>query len=519
MATSTALPTSLGPPRIDSPRETARQAAPAAPDPAAIERRLAARIGASRYRMWFAEPATLVATETGLEVRLTNRYAADWVERNFRADLEAVAAESGVARVDIVVSSPELAAPPADDAADEAREAAETRSPAPAPGNQVARAGERDDASAPRGSVAPRRNADAHGQRWHRFDDFVVGDSNRIAFEAARRLAEDTLGGIRSILLHGGCGLGKTHLLQALCCARRARFPAEQIRYTTGEQFTNDYIQSVRAGTIEAFRARVRKLDLLAIDDVHFLSNKGATQAEFLHTMDAIGLAGARVAIVTDAHPRALRSFSEALVSRLLAGMVVQVEAPDRATREALVARLAASRGLFMEPAAARAVADRAIGSVREIEGALARIAAAMLLEDLAGPATLTLVERALGVGDSAVRGAPPRIGAIVDAACEALGVTRDDLSASGRHRRVVLARGVVVHLAREMTTLSFPEIARQLGRSAHSSAHAAARRVQKMLEEGEELPQDEGTPGVRSVRELVERVRRAAERRSRSAR
>jgi chromosomal replication initiator protein len=350
-------------------------------------------------------------------------------------------------------------------------------------------------------------------------EDFVVGDSNRIAFEAARRLAEDNLGGIRSILLHGGCGVGKTHLLQGLCADRRSRFPNERIRYTTGEQFTNDYIQSVRAGNIEAFRARVRKLDLLALDDVHFLSNKGATQAEFLHTIDAIGLAGARVAIVTDAHPRALRAFSESLVSRLLGGMVVQVEAPDRSTREALVLRLAEERGIALEPAAARAVSDRAIGSVREIEGALARIAAALLLEDMGGVATLSIVERALGIGESGIRGVPPRIAAIVEATCDELGVNRDDLASTGRHRRVVLARGVVVHLAREMTTLSFPEIARHLGRTAHSSAHAAARRVRDMLDRGDELPPDENTPGVRSIRELVETVRRGVERRGRAAR
>ncbi|MFO0963542.1 MAG: DnaA/Hda family protein [Phycisphaerales bacterium] len=474
-------------------RIPATPSSPAAPDPASIERRLAARIGAGRYRLWFAEPATLSCTPDTLEVQLTTRYAAEWVERNFRTDLEAVAREAGAGRVEIgVLPAAELAAPPA------------PAEPAPA---------------VRRPRAAGRRTDESGTQHWHRFDDFVVGDSNRVAFEAARRLAEDSLGGIRSILLHGGCGVGKTHLLQSLCCARRAQFPREQVRYTTGEQFTNDYIQSVRNGTIEAFRARVRKLDLLAIDDVHFLSNKGATQVEFLHTIDAIGLAGARVAIATDAHPRALRSFSEALVSRMLAGMVVQMEAPDRGTRDALVARLATARGLPLEPAAARAIADRAIGSVREIEGALARVAAAMLLEDTAGPATLTLVERALGVGESAVRGAPPRIGDIVDAACEALGVARDDLAATGRHRRVVLARGIVVHLAREMTTLSFPEIARHLGRTAHSSAHAAARRVQRMLEVGEELPTEEGASGPRSVRELVETVRRSAERRSRTSR
>jgi len=456
------------------------------PTSASVERRLAARIGAARYRMWFSEPAQLTIDGQELLVSAPSRFAADWIDRHFREDLAAVAADVDLQTVRVLVhEAPGIVSPPLEVDA------------------------------VPAQLAAARRNQ----PRWRRLDDFVVGESNRIAFEAARRLADDNLGGIRSILLHGGCGVGKTHLLQGLCAGRRARFPAERIRYTTGEQFTNDYIQAVRGGSIEAFREKVRKLDLLAIDDVHFLSNKGATQAEFLHTIDAIGLAGARIAIVTDAHPRALRAFSEALVSRMLAGMVVQVEAPDRGTRESLVTRLAAERGIALEPAAARAVCDRSIGSVREIEGALARIAAALLLEDMGGIATLSIVERALGIGEAGVRGVPPRIASIVDATCDELGVSRDDLAATGRHKRVVLARGVVVHLAREMTTLSFPEIARHLGRTAHSSAHAAARRVRDMLDRGDELPPDDRAADSRSVRELVETVRRGVERRSRATR
>jgi chromosomal replication initiator protein len=456
------------------------------PTSASIERRLAARIGAARYRMWFSEPAQVRIEGQELLVSAPSRFAADWIDRHFREDLAAVAADVDLRTVRVLVhEAPGIVSPPLEVEA------------------------------VPAQLAAARRNQ----PRWRRLDDFVVGESNRIAFEAARRLADDNLGGIRSILLHGGCGVGKTHLQQGLCAGRRARFPAERSRYTTGEQFTNDYIQAVRGGSIEAFREKVRKLDLLAIDDVHFLSNKGATQAEFLHTIDAIGLAGARIAIVTDAHPRALRAFSEALVSRMLAGMVVQVEAPDRGTRESLVTRLAAERGIALEPAAARAVCDRSIGSVREIEGALARIAAALLLEDMGGIATLSIVERALGIGEAGVRGVPPRIASIVDATCEELGVSRDDLAATGRHKRVVLARGVVVHLAREMTTLSFPEIARHLGRTAHSSAHAAARRVRDMLDRGDELPPDDRAADSRSVRELVETVRRGVERRSRATR
>ena len=458
------------------------------PSESSIERRLAAKVGAARYRMWFSEPSCIRIEGSELHVVAPSRFAGDWIDRHFRDDLAAVAADVGLEAVRVrVEEAPGAVSPP--------QPGPESRAPAAVP--------------------AVRREE----PRWRKLEDFVVGDSNRMAFEAVRRLAEDDLGGIRGILLHGGCGVGKTHLLQGLCSRRRALRPQERIRYTTGEQFTNDYIQAVRGGSIEAFRARVRKLDLLAIDDVHFLTNKGATQAEFLHTIDAIGLAGARVAIVTDAHPRALRAFSEALVSRMLAGMVVQVEAPDRGTREALVTRIAAERGIALEPAAARAVCDRSIGSVREIEGALARIAAGLLLEDQGGIATLSLVERALGVGGGSVRGAPPRIAAIVEATCEELGVSRDDLAATGRHRRVVLARGVVVHLAREMTTLSFPEIARHLGRSAHSSAHAAARRVRDMLDRGDEIPGDDRSPAARGIRELVETVRRDVDRRTRAAR
>lgn len=465
-----------------------------------IETRLAAQVGSHRYRMWFQEHAVLTIDDQTLVVSVANRFAAEWIERNFSAELNNAAGQAACVKgVRIVADdrAPELAAepPPSTSGARQGPGAATTGG----------------EASGHRAAGA-RGSATGAGHTWRKFDDFVVGASNRIGFEAARRLADDTLGGIRSILLHGGCGVGKTHLLQALCAERMRHFAHERVRYTTGEQFTNEYIHAVRGGDVEAFRTRVRKLDLLAIDDVHFLSNKGATQTEFLHTIDAIGLAGARVAIVTDAHPRALASFSEALVSRLLGGMVIQVDLPDRQTRETLVARLATARGLEFDPVAVSAVSDRVLGSVREIEGALARIAAAMLVEDVS-VAGLALVERALATGAHMNRGAPPRIGSIVDAACDALGVGRDEITSNGRHRRVVLARGVVVHLAREMTTMSYPEIARHLGRTAHSTAHAASERVTQMLQRGQQLRPGECPCGARSVRELVETVRRSAER------
>ena len=334
----------------------------------------------------------------------------------------------------------------------------------------------------------------------------MVGPSNRLAFSAAKRIAEDpTARELSPLFIHGECGVGKTHLLQGVSrdFAERARRP-QATRYLTAEQFTNEYIGAVRSNTLDRFRKRTRVLDLLAIDDVHFLSNKVATQNEFLHTIDAIGLAGRHVVLASDEHPLHL-GFGQALQSRFVAGMVARIERPDRATRLQLIHKLVAARRFRISDGAAEAIAARCVGSVRELEGAANKLAALHLLGDGPDEVGLVLVEQLFADGSWRPK-TPLRFDTVVEEVCGRLVVDRAELMGSGRHRRVVLARGLVAYLGRELTTLSYPEIAQALGRKHHSTVHAAVRRVVKQLDERPRIDLAEGRTLM--LNELVAQLR-----------
>ncbi len=506
-------------------------------------RRVAEEIGNRRYEMWFDRQMARLRVEGGsLRVDTANQYVADWIHRHFARELTTVACE-------LIGDGATVAMHVAPDCFGRGDREADR------PGQRSEHApGDRDDTRTGRNGDLRRlppppqrrpsgpRGGDRRGAALRRLDEFVAGPSNQFALDAARRLAEAEDATSHLLFVHGDCGVGKTHLLQGICERRRTLFPRQQIRYTTAEQFTNEYIAAVRENSLDQFRRSLRRLDLLAIDDIHFLSNKTATQGEFLHTMDAIDLTGARIVLASDEHPRQIRKFSQALVSRFLSGMVVHVDRPDRETRLRLVRRLAADRGLVLQAGAEDIVANRCVGSVREIEGALARLSAFASLSagqfggevglsaasvesrlesgsnpSLGGDPGLEIgtivAERALAVEGGRPSG-PVRVSDIIERVCEQLAVDRDELVGSGRHRRVVLARGIAVYLARELTTQSFPEIARALGRDTHSTAHTAAKRIEQLLLSGERVDVQEtavaGSDGKVAMGELLAQLRHA---------
>ena len=477
-------------------------------------------IGPHRFGLWFDNGAAITVGGDGVEIRASNSYVADWIARNFLGILEEAARElvGPATSVRIAVGTDATPEPDASDLRHPAVGGAarggrlanlddESRVPA-------ARAGHsRGNRSTSEGVDPAARGRGVRQQSLRRLDDFVVGDSNRIAFAASEQFGSGNADAAAILFIHGECGVGKTHLLQGLCRRRLERAPRSVVRYVTAEQFTNEYIASVRAGTLDEFRKRLRRVDLLAIDDIHFFANKTATQAEFLHTIDAIDLSGARVALVSDEHPRHIRRFSQSLVSRFLSGMVVKVERPDRATRVALVRRLAADRGLDLTTAAEDAVAGRCAGSIREVEGAITRLGAMVELDGVRGQIGPGTVERLLGEEATRATGSQPiRLGRIVEAVCERLHVTREDLLGSGRHARTVVARGMVAHLARELTTHSYPEIARALGRDTHSAVHTAAKRLGAMVASDARV-----AAGGESIRELTDQLRHDLTRGARS--
>lgn len=468
-----------------------------------IAGRLKTALGSQRYRLWFDGGARMQVDGSEVRVEATTQFVADWIGRNFRQELESAAraALGDAARVRLGVSSDLPSGRVETDEEDTAARRARAR--------LSHAAGTMPTARPPTDAGAVKDAAPARRTEWRRLDEFVVGEGNRVAYDASRRVGESAPPEIHNLFLHGGVGLGKTHLLQGICQRRRERFPRERIRYTTGEQFTNEYVTAVRAGTLDAFRARMRRVDLLCIDDVHFIANKTATQNEFLHTLDAIDRVG-RVVLASDEHPRQIRRVSEALLSRFMAGAVVRVDAPDRATRIAIAMRLAERRGMALTPEAADAIAGACVGSVREIEGAMARIAAfAMVDAEGSGSIGAGLVMRALREERTLRPHGPMRPEEIVQQVSQRIGVDATHLGSGSRHRRVVLARGLAVYLIRELTTLSYPEIARHFfGRDGHSSALGADRRVRRLLEQDETVTDLPG--GAISLRELVDQLRHA---------
>lgn len=471
---------------------------------------LSRRIGSHKYGMWFGH--TRLAVDDGrLTVQTVNQFVADWIRSHFIDELREVGSEmiSPDVQIDICVST-DLNGHATPDGCET------SHGHAPGPPQAAATA-------EPRCKSAPRKVR----TDFRRLEDFVVGASNRMAFaEACRLVDEPDVRRVSPLFIHGECGLGKTHLLQGICqrfIERTGRVP--HVRYVNGEQFTNEYITAIRNNTLDAFRQKHRKLDLLAIDDVHFLSNKVKTQTEFLYTLDAIDLSGARVVLASDNHPHHIKRFSQSLVSRFLSGMVVEIGKPDLALRKELIQRLATGRGLRLTPEAVELLAERCLGSVRELEGALTKLAAyrSLLQSNGDGGAAsnghAASGEIGLMLAEQLFREQPwqanhtVRLPHLVDVICNRLNVARGDVLGSGRHRRIVLARGLIAYLGRELTTHSFPEIAQALGRKNHSTIHTAHHRLREQVANNDPVELGGGEQPL-LVKELIDQVRRAVKER-----
>lgn len=505
--------------------------------------RLAQLVGSTDFARYFAGQTTVRATTEGLEVAAASGFLAKALERRFGQALKTLAQQCPTGAVRFVVdasvqgtagsghtqhaASVEVggtrtaAAEPTQAQARPASFTAMARPASPRPARPAARAN--DGAARATGDRIVERTGEASRQR---FETFVVGESNRMAHAAAWAVA---CGESPLVFIHGTCGVGKTHLMRAIAHEALRRNPSGNVRCTTAEAFTNEFIQAVRTNKVDAFRKQYRKCDVLCIDDVHFLASKEATQQELLHTLDAAGLSGTRIALACDEHPREVAKFNDRLVSRFLSGPVVRIDAPDASLRAELIRHLAARRGLNLEPAAAALVAERAAtagarhnpASVRELEGMLIQIEAVRtLLPELSNEdggsdrrVGVLLVRKALGLSEQAPtpRAAkrPIPVAAILEAVCECVGAPVVEVMGKSRHQRVVLARSMASHLARRLTTMSFPEIARAMGRPNHSTIITAQKRLEREMSrpDGGRIDWLDGPGRGLSLRELADEL------------
>jgi len=419
---------------------------------------LHSRIGPEKFNAWFRRGTRVDIEEGHVKVRVPNTFVAHWIETHYQADIAQAVEEHTSRKRPVLVTidpslSDELGRCQLDSQADIVRRAAD-------------------------GRARPRTPAGAPALR-HSLGDFVVGASNKLAYSAAVAIAGQAEPPFNLLFVHGLCGVGKTHLIQGICNAfAKVRGGTASWRYVTGEQFTNDYVAALRGRKFAEFRNRYRKLDLLAVDDVHFLSAKRGIQDEFLHTFDAIYSHGSRIVMASDAHPKLVGDFNDQLVSRFISGMVVKIDLPEQATRVEILRRRAAAMKLSVGRGVLEYIAVHVRGSVRELEGALVKLAALSALSgrpvDTAAAAD-ALAEQ-LARTDSAVT-----LGDIENAASAFFGITPADIHSTRRTRTVTVARMVAMFLARRHTQMSFPEIGRATGKN-HSSVVLAVQRMEKLL-------------------------------------
>ena len=437
--------------------------------------KLRERIGPQKFNAWFRHGTHMHLDKGVLRIAVPNPFVANWIETHYQAEIAAILAEqTGCDKSITVTVDPTLCAElrrgDLDSQADLVTKSTEGR--------------------------ARRRRPPLARQLRHKLETFVVGETNKLAYSAACAVAGDSKALFTPLFIHGPCGVGKTHLLQGICNRFNARADGATCRYVTGEQFTNEFIQAVRNKTFHQFRNRYRQLDLLAIDDVHFLAAKKATQDEFLHTFNAIESAGKQIILASDTHPNLVGKLNPQLLSRFVAGMVVRVDSPDQDTRIHILQRRADALKMRAPKDVLTYIATHIRGSVRELEGALVKLAAVAALENTSP--TLELVRSALA--DYLVQtGSALTLGDIENVVTAYFGITPADLHSSRRTRTVSLARRTAMYLARKRTTMSYPEVARAMGKN-HSSVVLTVQRMESLLADEATLTWPTAA-GVRTIR------------------
>lgn len=336
-----------------------------------------------------------------------------------------------------------------------------------------------------------------------RLEEFVVGSNNRLAHSVALDVVERPTGESTPVIFHSGCGLGKTHLLQGIANTLAEKKPEIRCLYVSGEEFTNQFILALRERKLDAFRHRFRELDVLLLDDMQFIANKKATQEEFLHTFNAINGNAKRVVLACDAHPKMMSDLSESLSNRLVAGMVVRIDRPDKATRCEILRRRAALSHHRVPEAVFEYIAEKIHANVRELEGCLVKLLAFAALTK--SEVTLDLARQALD-DHLTQTGKLLTVSDIEQSVATYFGLTPADLHTSRKSRTIALARNIAMHLARKHTDYSFPEIARYMGNKNHTTVLLACRRIKNALDQDADASwQSAAGPQSRKLRELIE--------------
>ncbi len=330
----------------------------------------------------------------------------------------------------------------------------------------------------PRPAAAPAVE-DPHLNPRYTFDTFVPGSSNRFAHAAALAVAESPGKTYNPLFIYGDSGLGKTHLLHAIGHYTRQIKPQTRVRYVNSEEFTNDFINSIRDDRSLTFKRTYREVDVLLIDDIQFLQGKEQTLEEFFHTFNALHNAGKHVVITSDVSPRHLKGIEERMRTRFEWGLMTDVQPPDLETRIAILRKKAQADDVQAPPDVLEYIASNITSNIRELEGALIRVTAFAALNKQQVDLSLAQVvlKDLISDDDSEITAA-----SIIGKTAEYFGITIEEVTGTSRSRVFVTARQVAMYLCRQLTDLSLPKIGEHFGGKDHTTVMYAVKKVEDQI-------------------------------------
>jgi chromosomal replication initiator protein len=435
------------------------------------------RISASTYSMWFGRAQALGMDDATFELEVPNPYAKEQIEARYLEPLtQSLASASGVG-LNVVLRA-------GDSFSIEEEEVTESVRPPASESVTI--------------ELAPHEASTFHPK--YSFDSFVIGSSNRFAHAAALAVAEGPARAYNPLFIYGGAGLGKTHLLHAVGRYVNECHPGLRACYVSTEQFMNEFILALQRRTITEFHRRYRAVDLLMVDDIQFLEGKERTQEEFFHTFNALH-PHSQIVITSDRPPKKISTLEERLRTRFEWGLITDIQPPDLETRIAILQMKAETDGLAVSPEVMDFIASRIQTNIRELEGALIRVAAYASLTG--SEPTLELAQGVLQslLPNAAEARVTPDL--VIAVAAEYYDITPDEIRSSNRSRPLVNARQMAMYLCRELTDLSLPEIGRRFGGRDHSTVLHANNKIRRQMQERQS--------SFEQVRELTTRVRQRA--------
>ena len=424
-----------------------------------IKEQLAQILPGEAFENWVSKTELLEESGEELRVAVPDDYARTWLEKQLAPAVEQARRGAGVPHLQIryIALSSESAAPP------------------------VSR-----DSSAAGGRETP-AFLDAASQLNPRFtfDTFVVGSCNQFAHAAAFAVARQPAVRYNPLFIYGGSGMGKTHLLHATGRALLGTHPRMRVVYTTGEQFMNEMIQSLRAGRMHAFQQHYRSADALLIDDIHILGGKERTQEEFFHTFNALYDHQKQIVISSDEMPKNIPGLVERLRTRFEWGLMVDVQPPDLETKMAILDKKAEAEGIRLPEDVRILLATKIRSSVRELEGAFTKLLAYSSVTG--APISASMAQQALRhllhTNERRIS-----IEAVVRAVAERFGLQPAQLKQRTNAHEISRPRQIAMYLSRELTGASLPEIGRHFGGKHHTTVLHAIRKVEELRQQDPEI-------------------------------